>query len=61
MRVSHKELKRKINQQMLKITDQELFSSRAFAGFLTDMAEATTKHYKRKIKVFMFYDEKEDA
>lgn len=61
MRVSHKELKRKINQQMLKITDQELFSSRAFAGFLTDMAEATTKRYKRKIKVFMFYDEKEDA
>ena len=61
MRVSHKELKRKINQEQLKITDRELFCSRAFAGFLTDMAEAATKRYKRKIKVHVFYDESENA
>lgn len=61
MRVSHKELKRKINQEELKITDKELFSSRAFAGFLTDMAEAATKRYKRKIRVHLFYDESETA
>ena len=61
MRVSHKELKRKINQEQLKITDRELFSSRAFAGFLTDMAEAATKRYKRKIEVHVFYDESETA
>lgn len=61
MRVSHKELKRKINQEQLKITDRELFSSRAFSGFLTDMAEAATKRYKRKIKVHVFYDESENA
>lgn len=61
MRVSHKELKRRINEEQLKITDKELFSSRAFAGFLTDMAEAATKRYKRKIKVHVFYDESESA
>ena len=54
MRVSHKELKRKINQEQLKITDRELFCSRAFAGILTGMADAATTRYKRKIKFPVF-------
>lgn len=61
MRVSHKELKRRINQEKTKITDKELFSSRAFSGFLTDMAEAATQRYQRKINVLVYYDESETA
>lgn len=40
MRTSHKEMRRKINAEVSKITDEELFSSAAFAAYLTDIAEA---------------------
>ena len=61
MRISHKELKRKINQEILNISDKQLFMSYAFSSYLTDMAETVTGRYKRKIKVHIFYDEAENA
>lgn len=61
MRISHKELKRKINQEKLNISDKQLFMSHAFSSYLTDMAETVTGRYKRKIKVHVFYDEAENA
>lgn len=61
MRVSHKEIRRRIYQEQLKITDEELFSSAAFAAYLTDIAETATGRYKRKIGVMTFYDISEGA
>ena len=61
MRTSHKEMRRKINAEVSKITDEELFSSAAFAAHLTDIAEAVTKRYKRRLRVETIYDTSENA
>lgn len=61
MRTSHKEMRRKINAEVSKITDEELFSSAAFAAYLTDIAEAVTKRYKRRLRVETIYDTSENA
>ena len=61
MRTSHKEMRRKINAEVSKITDEELFSSAAFAAYLTDIAEAVTKRYKRKLRVETIYDTSENV
>ena len=61
MRTSHKEMRRKINTEVSKITDEELFSSAAFAAYLTDIAEAVTKRYKRRLRVETIYDTSENA
>ena len=54
-------MRRKINAEVSKITDEELFSSAAFAAYLTDIAEAVTKRYKRKLRVETIYDTSENA
>lgn len=51
MRTSHKRINQLINESTETVTDEELFSSKAYAAFLTDIVEATTIHSKRKIKV----------
>jgi hypothetical protein len=61
MRTSHLALQRRIESERFKITDQELFASQAYSAFLTDMAEAATKRYKRKTQVRCYWDEDEDA
>lgn len=61
MRTSHREIKRRINEEKSKVTDTELFLSKAFAAYLTDMAEAVTKRYKRSIKVVTYMDEDVNA
>ena len=61
MRTSHKEIQRKINAEMSKITDEELFCSSAYAAYLTDIAEAITKRYHRGIQVKTIHDTSEDA
>ncbi len=61
MRTSHKEMRRKINAEISKITDEELFRSSAFAAYLTDIAEAVTARYKRKLRVKTIYDTSDGA
>lgn len=61
MRTSHLALQRRIESEKLKITDEELFASGAFSGYLTDMAEAATKRYKRHSSVWCFWDDSKDA
>ena len=61
MRTSHKEIQRKINAELSKITDEELFCSSAYAAYLTDIAEAITKRYHRGIQVKTIHDTSEDA
>ena len=50
-----------INEEIPKITDEELFRSAAFAAYLTDIAETVTERYKRKIMVQTGYDTSEGA
>lgn len=57
MRTSHKKIHQMIADTKSKITDEELFSSKAYAGFLMDIVEATTGRYKRKVKVRTRWDE----
>lgn len=61
MRTSHREIKKRINQIKYNISDEEFFSSKAFAAYLTDMAEAITRRYKRNIRVATFFDTSENA
>ena len=56
MRVSHKEMKKRINQQVSQITDEELFRSSAFAAYLTDITESAVNQFKRKIRVWVYYN-----
>ena len=61
MRTSHLALRRRIESEKLKITDEELFAGGAFSGYLSDMAEAATKRYKRHTAVQCFWDKSPDA
>ena len=56
MRVSHTDMRKKIEGEKLKITDEELFASPQFAAYLTDIAEAAAKRYKRPLRVRVFWD-----
>ena len=56
MRLSHKEMKKRINQQVSQITDEELFRSSAFAAYLTDITESAVNQFKRKIRVWVSYN-----
>jgi len=56
LRTSHKKIHQMIADTKSKITDEELFSSRAYAAYLMDIVEATTGRYKRKVKVRTRWD-----
>lgn len=56
MRTSHKKIHRMIADTKSTITDEELFSSGAYAAYLMDIVEATTGRYKRKVRVRTRWD-----
>lgn len=61
MRTSHIAIQRKITDTKSKLTDEQLFSSRQFSAYLTDIAEGTTRRYKRSSKVITVWDTSEKA
>lgn len=61
MRTSHKRIHQLIKDEKSKLTDQDIFSSRAYAAYLTDIAEASSGRYKRKVKVITTWNESLDA
>ena len=61
MRTSHKKIHQMIADAKSKITDKELFSSKAYCAYLMDIAEATSGRYKRKIKVRTEWDDSPSA
>lgn len=61
MRTSHIAIKRMIMDEKKKLTDEQVFASRQFAAYLTDLAESVTGRYKRHSKVDTFYDAGEEA
>lgn len=61
MRTSHLAIRRQIAQEKARMTDEEFFASRAFAGYLTDLAEAATGRYRRSVLVRTYWDESPGA
>lgn len=57
MRTSHKKIHKMISDEKSRITDEELFSSRAYEAYLMDIVEATTGRYRRKIRIRTRWDE----
>ena len=60
MRTSHRQIRKRILDAKSKISDEEFFSSRAYNGYLTDLAEAATKRYKRPLRVRVVADHDDD-
>lgn len=61
MRTSHRTIRKLIQEEKSKITDEQLFSSNQFAAYMTDIVEAATKRYRRKSKVRLHWDSSEQA
>ena len=61
MRTSHLALQRRIENERLKLTDEEVFASGPYSAYLTDMAEASTKRYRRRTQVRCYWDTDENA
>ena len=61
MRTSHKKIHQMISDEKSKLTDEELFSSKAYQAYLMDLVEVTTGRYRRKIQVRTRWDESPDA
>lgn len=61
MRTSHTAIRKRILNERVQITDEQLFASRAYAAYLTDLAEAATGRYKRHPIVKTYWDDAPDA
>ena len=57
MRTSHIAIRKRIENEKLQITDEQLFASRAYAADLTELAEAATGRYKRHVTVRTYWDD----
>lgn len=61
MRTSHTAIRRMIQNEKNKLTDEQIFASARYAAYLTDIAEGITKRYRRNSRVITFWDTSEDA
>lgn len=61
MHADYRLLKKRIMEERGNITDQELFTSSAYADYQSGMAETAAKRYLTGIQVFMDWDESENA
>ncbi len=61
MRTSHTTIRRLISNAKSRLTPEQIFASRQFAAYLTDISEGTTKRYRRKSKVSTYWDVSENA
>lgn len=62
MRTSHLAIRKRIENEKLNITDEQLFASRAYAAYLADLAEAATKRYRqRTVHVRTYWDDSPGA
>lgn len=61
MRTSHIAIQKKIADTKSKLTDKQIFASPQYAAYLTDIAEGTTKRYKRNSRVITYWDDSPNA
>lgn len=57
VRTSHRKIEKLIQEKLYTITDKELFTSPAYEGYLTDIAEAVSGRYRRALPVKMYWDD----
>lgn len=56
MRTSHIAIKRMVDDEKNKLTDEHIFASRRYGAYLTDIAEGLTGRYRRTSKVNVYWD-----
>ncbi len=56
MRTSHREIRRRIDEEKSKVSDEEFFASREYRAYLSDITEAATRRYNRPIHVTVYAD-----
>lgn len=61
MRTSHRKIERLVQEKVKTITDRELFTSPAYEGYLTDIAETVSGRYRRALPVKMLWDDSEHS
>ena len=61
MRTSHIAIRKKIADTKSKLTDEQIFASAQYAAYLTDIAEGTTRRYKRSSRVITYWDDSPHA
>ncbi len=61
MRTSHRKIEKLVQEKVKTITDKELFTSPAYEGYLTDIAETVSGRYHRALPVKMFWDDSEHS
>ena len=61
MRTSHREIRRRIEEEKSKVSDEEFFSSREYRAYLSDITEAATKRYNRPIRVTVVTDHNDET
>ena len=61
MRTSHREIRRRIEEEKSKVSDEEFFSSREYRAYLSDITEAATKRYNRPIRVTVVADHNDET
>ena len=61
MKNKHLEVRRRIEDIKLKISDAELFASPLYASVLSDVAKSTTHRYRRSCQVFTYWNDSPDA
>ena len=53
MRTSHRQIRKRILDAKSKITDEEFFSSRAYNGYLTDLAAISVRCVCESLQIMM--------
>lgn len=61
MRTSPLAIHKRIEDEKSKITDEQLFTSREYAAYLTDISEAASNRYERSVRVETFWSEDPNA
>ncbi len=61
MHANYQLLQKQIMEERENITDEELFTSSAYADYQSSMAESTSKRYKTGVRVIMSWDTSESA
>lgn len=61
MRTSHREIRRRIDEEKSRVSDEEFFSSREYRAYLSDITEAATKRYNRPIRVTVVADHNDET
>ena len=61
MRTSHIEVRKRIEEEKSRITDEEFFTSAEYQAYLTDKTEAAGRRYSRPVRVTVYADGEDET